>query len=106
MTMGKSGLLSFCRYYGRKTESKDPNISMFFLCEQFWVENSERLTEDNDPLREMTIEYIRAGLREFELTDQVPLSLKAVLFNRYCQYQERVDVDGFKKFYKDEYKKG
>ena len=104
--MNKNSLLSICRYYGRIKESKEPNVSMFILCERFWVESSEHLTEDNDPLREMTIEYIRVGLRDFELTDQVPLSLKAILFNRYCQYQERVDVDGFRKFYKDEYKKG
>ena len=51
-------------------------------------------------------EYTDAGLSSFELYDGVPITLKAVLFNRYCKYAERVDIEGFKELYRTTYIKG
>lgn len=51
-------------------------------------------------------EYTDAGLSSFELYDGVPITLKAVLFNRYCKYAESVDIEGFRKLYRATYIKG
>ena len=51
-------------------------------------------------------EYTNAGLSNFEMYDGVPITLKAVLFNRYCKYAERTDIEGFKDLYQSTYIKG
>ena len=40
-----------------------------------------------------------AGLSHFEPYDNIPVTLKATLFNRFCKYMDRVDIEEFKKFY-------
>ena len=104
--MNKNDLRIFCRYYGKKEGKDDAETETLIRIEKFWVDATETLTEENDTLDGMIQEYMYAGLNEFEKYDNVPISLKAVLFNRYCKYNERIDIDGFKSYYKNVYKKG
>ena len=104
--MSKNDLKIFCRYYGKKDVKNDPETETLIKIEKFWVDATEALTEEKDTLGGMIQEYISAGLNEFEQYDKVPISLKAVLFNRYCKYNEMIDVEGFKSYYKNVYKKG
>lgn len=104
--LSKNDLKIFCRYYGKKDIKNDPETETLIKIEKFWVDATEALTEEKDTLKGMIQEYTSAGLNEFEQYDKVPLSLKAVLFNRYCKHNERIDVEGFKSYYKNVYIKG
>lgn len=106
--MDRKELISFCKFFQENTNKpEDPNKQMFYLCEQWWVEKNllpkERLIVE---LSKYMDNYTNAGLTEFNMYDGTPITLKAILFNRFCQYNGRVDVDGFKVLYNSEYKKG
>lgn len=107
--MDKKELLKYCHYYkgGEKCDNPDPNAQMCWQCEKWWVEKSLSLYNGGEipSFGYMLDDYIRAGLRQFEEYDNVPATLKAVLYNRYCQYNDRVDIPGFKKFYLEQYHK-
>lgn len=106
--MNKKDYLPFCRYY--KGESKNPhekgNSSLFWLYEKIWIEYS---ANKDDKLGDMLDEYIAANLSEFEMYDNTPATLKALLFNRYRHwlggYGLIQDAEAFKKFYLSDYKK-
>ena len=53
-------------------------------------------------LGNMLDEYISAGLSEFEMQDDTPVALKALLYNRFCHWQ-MADTASFKKWYRDTY---
>lgn len=100
----KSKLLKQCRYY--KGEKENPfeginqNKAMFWFYEQYWVSQSER---GLPPIDSVTLaEYEACGLKSFSINDGVPMSLKAVLFNRFMHWFESTP-DEFKKFYKEQY---
>lgn len=97
-----NSLLKFCRYYhGEKDcNSKDKDIQMLFKIEKMWVDRM--LSEDSD-FDALLDEYITFGLTSFSETDDVPVTLKALLFNRFNQYNDRIDVDAFKTWYKRHY---
>ena len=46
----------------------------------------------------MLDEYLSYGLREFENMDGVPITLKAILFNRFSHWN-RADTEEFKAWY-------
>lgn len=96
--MTREELIACCRYY---TGGNDDPVDPFRNYERCWV--SFVL---NDPIyiAEVTNTYLIYGLEDFSVDDGVPLSLKAVLFNRYthwsCGYYT---IDGFKEWYLKEY---
>ena len=92
-------LFDYCRYYGRKVDDEKPNVQMFVRFEKAWLDAVKNATDTSD----MMSAYMNAGLTDFEMYDNTPVLLKAILFNRFVQYNERVDVDGFKDFYLREY---
>lgn len=96
--------MPFCRYYKGEKENpyKSGNKALFWDYERVWIDLS---VDKDEMLGNMLDEYISAGLSEFEMQDDTPIILKAYLFNRFCQYSERIDIDAFKKFYLNEYKK-
>lgn len=100
--MKQEDLLKLCRYYhGEKDcNSKDKDIQMLFKIEKMWVDRM--LSEDSD-FDALLDEYITFGLTSFSETDDVPVTLKALLFNRFNQYNDRIDVDAFKTWYKRYY---
>lgn len=102
--MDKSDAIKFCRYYHSEDVCpfRDEERSILWKIERAWA---ERMTAGNtEMIEEAVSEYVAYGLGEFQMRDGVPISLKALLFNRFCKYNERVDVDGFKSFYMRYYK--
>ena len=101
-------LLAYCHYYkgGQTSQNTDPDVQMCWQCEEYWALQSQKAYSNGEtPLSGMLDEYLRAGLRQFEEYDNVPITLKAVLFNRYCKYNDRMDIPGFKQFYLEQYHK-
>lgn len=103
--MKKEDLLKYCRYYkGEKYfVSTDPNIGNLWYYERAWVEDIYN-NRYNDTLID---EYIGAGLGLFSQFDGVPLTLQALIFNRYakgCQSLSEAK-EPFKKFYNKYYKR-
>ena len=94
-----------CRYYKGENDCpfKDLNEEMLWFYEQSWVIN--KLKREN-MFSSMLEEYICSGLDSFEEFDGIPLTLKALLFNRYAIgcYSRADAVESFKEFYKKYYK--
>lgn len=98
-------LLTYCRYYkGEDTppESFTKQEKSVWAIEGNWIDMQNRKA----PILEDAItDYIGYGLVDFHSEDETPISLKAFLLNRYLQYEERVDIEGFKEYYEKFYKK-
>jgi len=112
--MDKSDYLQFCRYYkGEKDnpfDGKDRSKAMLWFYESIWVHDMQEVHEDKKQEKSHSCfdylnEYVNYGLAEFEMQDDTPASLKALLFNRYAHWLS-ADIDGFKKWYKSVYIKG
>ena len=95
--MQRESLIEQCRYY--KGEDKNPfdgveqNKAMLWFYELKWVEFN---FTDPTLLIEYVEDYNRAGLSGFNSADGVPITLKALLHNRYEKWNEG---PGFEKFY-------
>lgn len=95
--------IELCRLY--KGEVDNPyigtqNKAAIWDYERAWV--IESLRTKCSLLSEYVGEYIALGLAQFSSCDGVPLSLKALLFNRYARtHYSMIDaVEPFKDFYK------
>lgn len=102
----KKDLIPFCRYY--KGEEKRPkDAPLVWGYEARWVEMSENIQEGSASfytLGEYLDNYLRAGLREFEQFDKIPVTLKSLLFDRFTHFGG--DAESFKRWYINEYKEG
>ena len=105
----KKSLIKFCRYYKGEDKNpfngKDQMKSLMWEYECKWVEFTIKASEDENGqeakvLSSVLSDYIRVGLREFENMDDTPISLKAILYNRYYYWNEGGD---FTKWYKEVY---
>lgn len=71
--------------------------------EQLWVERVELRDESGFN----TEEYVHYGLKDFNADDGTPVSLKALLFNRYTHwfggYGNENDTKTFKEWYNNFY---
>lgn len=98
--MDKEDAISFCRYYHGESECpfKDVERSTLWKIEGMWT---DKITSGIavDILDRALQEYISYGLGEFQMSDGVPISLKAILFNRLMKYNDRIDIDAFKQYY-------
>lgn len=96
--MQQSEKLTICRYYrGEQTSPySEQNKSMLWFYERCWVNE-----KNGGLLSEYIFEYRAAGLSEFCNSDNIPISLKALLFNRYSKtaWSLRDAAEPFKKFY-------
>lgn len=104
--MTREELIRQCRYY--KGEEANPfgeggDSAMFWSYEIWWTERM--LNGDTDVLAFYLSLYERVGLTDFESNDGVPLSLKAILFNRFEEWAEGTPTE-FKRWYKERYIKG
>lgn len=98
--MEKKDLLKFCRYYkGEDDECPRNTKYSFWAYEKKWVELT---CQKDDFLGHMLDEYIAYGLSGFEKSDDTPITLKSVLFNRFSHWHG-CDTEGFKDYYRDEY---
>lgn len=107
--MEKKDLLHHCRYYsgGDGKRISDPDKQTFYKVEKEWVNLVLNQNESEDDLLSLSLsEYIMAGLKDFEKYDDTPLSLKALLYNRFTKYNERIDIGLFKKWYHKYARKG
>lgn len=97
-----NNMLIYCRYYQGESQNPyhDKERSMVWESEKFWAQAGEN---NNIPLlREYLQDYMHAGLGIFEVEDSTPITLKALLFCRYCQqkgYTYPEGVEPFKAFY-------
>ena len=99
--MKKEDLTKLCRYYKGEKENpyKNGNKALFWDYERVWIDLS---VDKDEMLGNMLDEYISAGLSEFEMQDDTPVALKALLYNRFCHWQ-MADTASFKKWYCDTY---
>lgn len=100
--MKKEQLLHHCKYYkGDEKDIVNPEERTIANIEKEWVEltaNEDRNTPNH--MTDALEEYLLVGLGDFEKFDDTPLTLKALLFNRFIKYNEQFDIDAFKKWYK------
>ena len=102
-------LLSYCLYYKGEDDypesSGDDNKSHLWNYELVWVKSCQ---QNRHYIAQVVQDYIFAGLELFNINDGTPLSLKAILFNRYqhwCGGNGWLnDINGFKDFYLKDYK--
>lgn len=92
----KEYLISLCKHY--KGEDVCPDIQdSIWRYERFWVEANLEENADFGPLLEG---YLNAGLMTFNQYDQTPITLKAVLYNRFMQQSEGMArTDDFMNWY-------
>ncbi len=87
--------ISRCFYYG-KNVPKDTGAHVGHNYEECWV----RFHFDHDSyLLNETLHYIREGLGNFCSEDGVPLSMKAILYNRFCHWGWCETPDTFRRWY-------
>lgn len=90
-------LLTYCRYY--KGEAQNPYIGKdeehLWDYEQFWCNAMKKKAD----LSKFIDDYIGAGLAEFCEDDNVPVSLKAIMYNRFAQHNEMFTIEEFKNWY-------
>lgn len=95
--------IAFCHYYKGENESPFTEKEKSFLWdyEQAWV--AAMVNEKS--LEEYIGDYVLYGLGDFQNDDGVPLSLKAVLFNRFTKsfHSTESAVVPFMAFYKHYY---
>lgn len=106
----KKDLIQFCRYYKGEEENpyKDGDKAYLWDYERVWVKETlaSYKNEDVSFFSPMLDEYLACGLREFEQMDDTPVTLKALLFNRYCHWNGLPMVDcakSFKRWYNEFY---
>ena len=75
-----------CRFYANEVEAprfEQPNGALLWDYERRWVEWT---VESDSYLNEVFVNYLRAGLSDFEAADGTPISLKALLYDRYVHW--------------------
>jgi hypothetical protein len=94
-------LLTSCRYYKGENENpyKDGNKALFWEYEKNWL---DMFLDESQTLIEYRDEYVKDGLLDFESKDDVPTTLKAMLYNRFLYWLEGSPTE-FKKFYNEQY---
>ena len=94
--MKEQDLIAFCRHYKGEENNPDPQDSIWRY-ERFWVEETMKDCPDFGRLLD---DYLSAGLRTFNMYDDTPVTLKAVLFNSFMQQAEGMArVEDFKSWY-------
>lgn len=105
-------LIRCCRYY--KGEEQCPytgNEAMLWLYEMDWVNETIKIYKDESYAEQCALgshlsEYIAAGLSDFSAEDNIPITLKALLFDRYAKdaYSKIDAASSFPIFYGEYYK--
>lgn len=87
--------LEHCFYFG-KNVPRDCGADVGHNYEECWVRFH---FNDDIYIYNNTIEYISHGLGDFHADDGVPISMKAILFNRFCHWGYAETPDTFRKWY-------
>lgn len=105
--------LDKCRYYNGEHEVpmwiKEIGKELLWDYERIWVEmhflkKTEDLKSNEKFFKDKIRYYKKQGLGHFNDKDGVPISIKALLFNRY-EHWTGGTVDGFKEWYREQYLK-
>ena len=87
--------LTHCFYYG-KNVPEDCGAHVGHTYEENWVRFH---FDDSDYLLNETLFYIKEGLGDFHADDGVPISMKAILYNRFCHWGWAETPDTFRRWY-------
>lgn len=87
--------LAHCFYYG-KNVPEDCGAHVGHMYEENWVRFH---FDDSDYLLNETLFYIKEGLGDFHANDGVPISMKAILYNRFCHWGWAETPDTFRRWY-------
>ncbi len=87
--------LAHCFYYG-KNVPEDSGAHVGHMYEENWVMFH---FDDSDYLLNETLSYIKEGLGDFHANDGVPISMKAILYNRFCHWGWAETPDTFRSWY-------
>ena len=87
--------LAHCFYYG-KNVPEDCGAHVGHMYEENWVMFH---FDDSDYLLNETLFYIKEGLGDFHANDGVPISMKAILYNRFCHWGWAETPDTFRSWY-------
>ena len=93
--------LEHCFYYGKNESEDGLGASVGHMYEQSWVMfHFDKVPENEESyLMSETIDYINSGLGDFCADDGVPISMKAILYNRYCHWGWDETPDTFRQWY-------
>ena len=99
-----NALLQFTQYFKGEIECPKSCLNCnFWSYEKMWVENEAERAEDHPRV----LEYQRYVLPFYNEDDSIPLSLKALLYNRYSHWNSGFpienEINGFKEFLQDKY---
>ena len=87
--------MAHCFYYG-KNVPEDCGAHVGHMYEEYWV----RFHFDEPAyLMDETLYYVREGLGDFCTDDGVPISMKAILYNRFCHWGWGETPDTFRRWY-------
>lgn len=96
----KNTLLKSCRYYKGEEDSPFNDTDIRYTAwriERLWV---KLFNDDNsDFILNCLTDYNLHGMGDYRKADDTPITLKAVLMNRFFQYSGREVLDNFKNFY-------
>ena len=102
----KKTLFDYCQYYkGERVCPFDDERALLWDYERLWCEMQN---VKDDIINYMLFEYNVSELGSFEPYDGTPISLKALLFNRFCHWDSGSMLEcvkPFKKWYIDTYRK-
>lgn len=94
--------LPYCRYYDG-VDVENASDKLYAEYEQVWVRSQ---IADCDFIRGLIDEYVAYGQEFFNMGDGVPISLKALLWNRYNHWGGiPTDRESFRNWYRKEYLK-
>ena len=104
--MTKEAAIKQCRYYKGQKRCPANTPSLFWNYERIWVGWTLVAEDDKSEgammLKSMLKQYKDAHLENFQEDDGVPITLKALLFNRFDHWNEG---DGFENWYITNYKR-
>ena len=110
--MTRQELIAQCRYYKGEEENPfegvDQNKKMLWFYEQAWIFDMMRYYEagnEREAFRNEIAEYNGYGLKDFCVSDGIPVTLKALLYNRYAKgsFSMADAAQHFKTFYRKYY---
>ncbi len=105
--MNSTELLVYCKYY--KGEQSNPFITdwdrtLLWECERYWTHAGEK--NQVEVLKSYLQELMSAGMVILTIEDEVPITLKAVLYHNFCLHHGLLHAEGgaaFKTFYQNFY---
>lgn len=97
--MNSNDLLAYCKYYkGEQNHpfGNDKELAQLWECERYWAHAGEM--NQVEVLKSYLQELMSAGMIILSIEDEVPITLKAVLYHTFCQRNGLLYTDGGEQF--------